>query len=48
MPDIEDIISRLEAFSDKPGETLSQRMARTTVEDARSSFAYGLNYFGNC
>ncbi len=35
MPNIENIISRLETLGDKPRETLSKRIARTTVEDAR-------------
>jgi hypothetical protein len=36
MPDIEDIISRLEAFGDKPGETLAKRIKRTSANDARA------------
>ncbi len=35
MPNFEDVISRLETFGDKPGETLSKRIKRTTIEDAR-------------
>ncbi|MBX3055414.1 MAG: hypothetical protein KF770_02985 [Anaerolineae bacterium] len=36
MPDIDNIVSQLEKMCDEPDESVSERIARTTVEEART------------